>query len=501
VARHRDRRSTPIALVYGFLVFAGLAVSSCAKSTPALVTRPTLNSIQQLQEDLTAAAKMPGVQRATWGIAVQSVARNERLFDLNPQTLMVPASVTKLVSVATAVDAVGWDYRFTTTLRSAGSIEDGVLRGDLLVVGGGDPAIGGRGGDDFSTWIEALKKGGIHRVDGRVVGIDDAFEEPRPGFAWSWDDLGYSTGAVFGALNLAENRLSVTVTPGAVAGSATTLAYNVDAQELPITNRSVTATAGTAPLVWPEMRPGETTLTIAGSVPVGGMPATLLVAAGNPTEWFARLLRRRLIASGIEVTGPAADGDDIDIAPSDGTAILYTYRSHPLSDIAQALLKDSINLYGEAVQRLNAAGPLPHTNDQALEGIKQRLLAWGVPADGFQIVDGSGLSRRDVISPQALLTVLLRMYDPAGGSPWMRSLPVAGIDGTLATRMKGTPGENNVRAKTGTMSNVRSLAGYVNTRDGEPLAFVAIVNNFEGTGAQANAALDAMAIRLASFSR
>ena len=177
---------------------------------------------------------MPGVQRATWGIAVRSLARDEHLFDLNPQTLMVPASVAKLVSVATAVDAVGWDYRFTTTLRSTGSIEGGVLHGDLLVVGGGDPAIGGRGGDDFSTWIDALKTAGIHRIDGRVIGIDDAFEEPRPGFAWSWDDLGYSTGAIFGALNLAENRLTVTVTPGAVAGAPTSLAYNVDAQDLPI---------------------------------------------------------------------------------------------------------------------------------------------------------------------------------------------------------------------------------------------------------------------------
>jgi serine-type D-Ala-D-Ala carboxypeptidase/endopeptidase (penicillin-binding protein 4) len=483
------------------LALALLAVSSCAKPQPAPIARPPLSATQQLQNDLTAATKMPGVQRATWGIAVQSPARNERLFDLNPQTLMVPASVAKLVSVATAADAVGWDYRFTTTLRSAGSIDDGVLHGDLLVIGGGDPAIGGRGGDDFSTWIDALKKQGIHRVDGRVVGIDDAFEEPRPGFAWSWDDLGYSTGAVFGALNLAENRLSVTITPGAVAGSATTLVSNVDVQDLPITNRSVTAPPGSTPLVWPEMRPGETTLTIAGSVPAGGMPATLLVSAGNPTAWFARMLRRRLIASGIEVTGPAADGDDIGIAPSDGAAVLYTYRSHPLSDIAQPLLKDSINLYGEAVQRLNAVGPLPRTNDQALDGIRQRLLAWGIPADGFQIVDGSGLSRRDVISPQALLTVLLRMYDAGGASPWMRSLPVAGVDGTLAARMKGTPGENNVRAKTGTMSNVRSLAGYVNTRDGEPLVFVAIVNNFEGTGAQANAALDAIAVRLASFSR
>ena len=444
---------------------------------------------------------MPGVQRATWGVAVQSLTRNERLFDLNPQTLLVPASIAKLISVATAVDAVGWDYRFTTTMRATGTIDDGVLHGDLLIVGGGDPAIGGRGGDDVSAWIDALKGAGIKRIDGRIVGVDDAYEDPRPGFAWSWDDLGYSTGAIFGALNLAENRLTVTVNPGAFVGASTSLALNVDAQDLPITNRSVTGGAGSATLVWPEMRPGETALTIAGSVPVGGMPATLNIAAGNPTVWFARVLRRRLIASGIDVAGTAVDGDDVSIASPDTAATVYTYRSHPLSEIAQPLLKESINLFGEAVQRLNAAGPPPRSNDQALEGIKQRLMSWGISADAFQLVDGSGLSRRDVLAPEALLTVLARMYEPSGSSPWMRALPIAGVDGTLATRMRGTPGENNVRAKTGTMSNVRSLAGYATSRSGEPLAFVAIVNNFEGTGAQANGALDAIAVRLASFSR
>jgi len=444
---------------------------------------------------------MPGVQRAIWGVAVQSLARNERLFDLNPQALMVPASVAKLVSVATAVDAVGWDYRFTTTLRAGGAVESGTLRGDLLVVGGGDPAIGGRGGDDFTTWVDALKSAGIHRIDGRIVGVDDSFEEPRPGFAWSWDDLGYSTGAIFGALNLAENRLSVTVTPGQFAGAPTSLAFNVEAQDLPITNRSVTGAPGSATLVWPEMRPGEPWLTIAGSVPVGGMPATLTVSAGNPTAWFARMLRRRLMASAIDVTGPAVDADDVNIPTPDAAAILFTYRSHPLSDIVRPLLKESINLYGEAVQRLNASGPVPHTNDQALDGMKQRLASWGIAAEGFQLVDGSGLSRRDVLAADTLLTILSRLYDPSGTSPWMTALPIAGVDGTLAARMKGTPAENNVRAKTGTMSNVRSLAGYLKTRDGEPVAFVAMVDNFEGTGAQANAALDAIAVRLASFSR
>src|ERR1051325_9325460 len=284
---------TPVLFAFCILHFAFLTAACAPKAPPAVITPPPIDHVRQLQEDLAAATKMPGVQRATWGIAVQSLARNERLFDLNPRTLLVPASVAKLVSVATAADAVGWDYRFTTTMRASGPVEGGALHGDLLIIGGGDPASGGRGGDDLSAWIDALRAAGVKHIDGRIVGVDDAYEDPRPGFAWSWDDLGYSTGAIFGALNLGENRLTVTVNPGAFTGASTALAFNVEGQDLPITNRSVTGAPGTTVLVWPEMRPGETTLTIAGSVPVGGMPATLTVSAGNPTPWFGALLRPR----------------------------------------------------------------------------------------------------------------------------------------------------------------------------------------------------------------
>jgi D-alanyl-D-alanine carboxypeptidase/D-alanyl-D-alanine-endopeptidase (penicillin-binding protein 4) len=124
-----------------------------------------------------------------------------------------------------------------------------------------------------------------------------------------------------------------------------------------------------------------------------------------------------------------------------------------------------------------------------------------VPLLSQQIVDGSGLSRRDAVSAEAVLAVLQRMHDPSGGSPFVAALPVAGVDGTLSGRMRNTPAAGNVRAKTGTMSNIRSMAGYVKTRDGETLAFVAIINNFEGPGAAANQALDAVAVSLASFSR
>jgi D-alanyl-D-alanine carboxypeptidase/D-alanyl-D-alanine-endopeptidase (penicillin-binding protein 4) len=445
---------------------------------------------------------MPGVSRAAWGVVVQSLDRRERLFALNADTLLVPASVAKLVTVATAADAVGWDYRYTTTLHGTGPIVDGVLRGDLVVVGSGDPSTGGRAGDDLSSWVDRLRAAGIRRIEGRIIGDDNAIEEPRPQLAWAWDDLGYTTGALFGALNLAENRTTVTIAPGSSAGAPPTVTADPRLAFRTVMNRVATGPPGSPQLLWPEQRPGDPALTVAGSIPAAAPAATLAVAVGNPTLWFASALKNRLVRDGIEVTGEAADVDDVTPLPThDATTVLYTHRSRTLAEIAQPLLKDSINLYAEALMRLNAAGDVFPTNDAALDGLRKRLDSWGISNASYQLVDGAGLSRRDTISAEAVLAVLERMADSSGLSPFVTGLPIAGVDGSLATRMKGTPAERNLRAKTGTMSNIRTLAGYVTTRDGERLAFVVLINNFEGTGANANNALDEIAVRLASFSR
>jgi D-alanyl-D-alanine carboxypeptidase/D-alanyl-D-alanine-endopeptidase (penicillin-binding protein 4) len=419
--------------------------------------------------------------------------------------------VAKLVAVATAAEAVGWDYRFETTVSGTGPVVDvstgtaserGVLKGDLVIRGTGDPSIGGRGGDDLASLIDALTAAGVRRIDGRVIGDDDAIEEPRPALAWAWDDLGYPTGAIFGALNLAENRMTVSVSPGAAVGLPAAAAPEPLAAERPLVSRVVTGEASSVQMLWAEQRPAELFLTIAGTIPIGAPTARLTVSAGNPTLWFASVLRNRLIAAGIPVTGPAVDVDDLEL-PLDRAALttLFVYRSRPLAEIVQPLLKESINVYAEAVMRLNARpGTLP-TNDAALEGLRLRLASWGLAATAQQLVDGSGLSRRAVISVDAIVAVLQRMHDRDGRSPWMTAMPVAGVDGSLRTRMVGTAAQGNVRAKTGTMSNVRSLAGYVTTAEGERLAFAVIVNNFEGTGAEATAAVDAIAARLAAFSR
>ena len=154
------------------------------------------------------------------------------------------------------------------------------------------------------------------------------------------------------------------------------------------------------------------------------------------------------------------------------------------------MLKYSRNLYAETVLWLTTGTAGPRATGPALVAVRDRLAEWGIAGGDHQIVDGSGLSRRNTVTARALVTILNRFYDPGRTSPWMQALPVAGRDGTLATRLAGTPAENNLAAKTGSMSNIRSLAGYVRTVDGEALAFAVIVNNFEGSGRDAEAAID-----------
>ena len=458
--------------------------------------------LSKLKADILETSTSPGVQRGTWGVAVQSLDRHERLFSLNPDILLVPASTAKLVTVAAAAEAVGWDYRYETTVSATGPISRGVLHGDLLVVGSGDPTIGGRAGAGLFSWVAAIRAAGVRRIEGRIIGDDNAVEEPRPQLAWAWDDLGYSTGAVFGALNLAENRIFLTIAPGPAIGTPTHISVEPQATSRPIANRSLTSQRGSTTALWPEQRPGETYVTIDGTLAVGASPVTLAVSAGNPTAWFVDVLRHQLATAGIEITGRAYDVDDLESAvPTASASVLHRHRSEPLSTIVQPLLKESINLYAEAALRLNVPPGVFPTNDAALAAVTARLSSWGAPAGSHQLVDGSGLSRRDALTANTIMTVLTRVADPSGASPLLRGLPVAGVDGSLAQRMRGTAAAGNVRAKTGTMSNSRSLAGYVTSRDGERLAFVILVNNFEGTGAQATSAIDAMAVRLANFSR
>jgi serine-type D-Ala-D-Ala carboxypeptidase/endopeptidase (penicillin-binding protein 4) len=519
-----------------------VALTGCAKPppvAPAPSPAAVVDPLQQLGRDLDGLLDRPGHLHGTWGVLVQSLKGNERLYERNARTLMVPASAMKLVTVAAAAEAVGWDYRFETRLLATGPIVDGVLRGDLLIVGSGDPSVMGppsrgderprfgeaspRSRDDerprfdngprladagptgiemTRPWVDALRARGVTRIDGRVIGDDENVGEPRPGFAWSWEDLGYSYGALPGALNIAENAVVITLSPGSTAGLPTIVEVNPPGAGMPVVNHSTTVAADAPRSVWPELRPGEAVLSVHGTIPAGSPPVSIAAAVGNPTLWFARVVRNDLLNAGIDVAGDAVDGDDLVVAPDRTTAtLLHAHESLPLAEVAKPLLKDSINLYAEGVLWLATGRDGPRNTDAALAAVRLRLESWGIPKEGIQIVDGSGLSRRDVVAADTLVAILRRFHDEARTSPWMQAFPVAGRDGSLERRMKGTPAEGNAIAKTGTMSNIRALAGYVRTADGEPLAVALIANNFEGPGPGVTATIDAIVARLAAFRR
>ena len=506
------RSPIPVSARTRALVCLAVALAASCKTSPPTLPAPDVPAprlpaasgspaLDQLRRTFLATTALPGVRRATWGIAVQSLDTHERLVELNPAALLTPASAAKILPAAAASEAAGWDYTYETVLRATGPVVNGVLQGDLVAVGSGDPTIEGRIGQGFQPWVAAVRAAGIRRVQGRVIGDDDRMEEPRPPLAWAWDDIGFPTGILFGALNAYENRITVTITPGATVGAPATATLERHAMGRPLVSRAVTGLPSSEEILWPEQRPGDAFLTIAGAIPLRAKPAAVLASAGNPTLWFASVLRERLLQAGIEVQGAAADMDEIRPAPPRTGTTLYVHRSPPLSAIVQPMLKNSVNLYAEAVLRLSAPRGGPATMEAALDGLRRRLTGWGMAADAEQLVDGSGVSRRSVVSADALCAVLERMYDPASRSPFVQALPLAGVDGTLLERMRGTAAAGNVRGKTGTMTNVRALAGYATTRDGEHLAFAILANNFEGNGDAATQAIDTMATALAAFRR
>ena len=452
--------------------------------------------------DLDALVGAPALQHGYWGVLIKSLKSDETLYSLNAKRLMMPASNMKIVTLAAAADRLGWDYTYATKIYAAGRIDAGVLQGDLLVVGSGDPSIG-ESPDTLGAWAEQLAGRGIRTIAGRVIGDDNAFDDDGLGFGWSWDDLPDDYAAGVSALQFNENAVRVTVSPGPAAGDWAGVSVSPAGSGLVVDSALTTSAAGTVTSIEAHRLPGSARLELRGTVPLGAAPVTRLVSVDNPTQFFVNALRTTLIGHGIDVRGPSVDIDDIrDAPPRPDGAPLINYRSAPLSTLAIRLMKASQNLYAETFLKTLAAGPAVATTAAGRTIAQTALQAWGVGADGLILRDGSGLTRYDYVTPDALVTILSHIDREASlKGPFEASLPIAGRDGSLANRMKGTAAEGNARAKTGSMSNVRGLSGFVTTADGEPLVFSILANNFETAAATITRVADAIVVRLAEFKR
>ncbi|MBI3493866.1 MAG: D-alanyl-D-alanine carboxypeptidase/D-alanyl-D-alanine-endopeptidase, partial [Acidobacteria bacterium] len=473
---------------------------------PASPATPAPPALPALVHDIDTILADPALARGYWGIVIKSLRTDETLYSLNARKLMMPASNMKIVTLAAAAERLGWNSTYDTRIFGVGSLSDGVLNGDLLVVGSGDPSIGaidGMADRLFTNWAERLKSAGIRTVTGRVIGDDNAFDETELGFGWSWDDLPDDYAAGVSALQFNENMTRVTVGPGPAVGESASVSVAPAYSGLTINNIVTTGAAnGTTPVDVRRL-PGRSGLELSGSVPLGGAPRVLSVSVDNPTQFFVNALRAALIANGIDVRGAAVDVDDLTSPPSrpSGTALI-AYTSPPLSALATRLMKVSQNQYAETfLKTIGAAAGTP-TAAAGRAAAQTALQAWGVQQADVIQRDGSGLSRYDYVTPEALVTILAHVdRDARLRGPFEAALPIAGRDGTLANRMKGTPAEGNARAKTGSMANVRGLSGYVTTADGEPLVFSILANNFDAPADTITKAADAIVVRLAQFRR
>ncbi|MFN2493577.1 MAG: D-alanyl-D-alanine carboxypeptidase/D-alanyl-D-alanine-endopeptidase [Pyrinomonadaceae bacterium] len=485
--------------------------------------RTGTQSLSELQLRISEILRKPELAPATIGIKVASVETGRVLFETNSNKLLRPASNMKLYTVAAALDRLSPDYRFVTSVYARSKPDAaGIVHGDLTIYGRGDPSIAARfnngnyfkGIDELAARIIAA---GVKRVEGDLVGDETYFVGPQYGSGWEWDDLTWWYGAEVSSLTVNDNALDLSVKPGNQPGVPALVTTGPPDPLLTVTNRVVTGPRGTKRDITIYRGLASDVLELHGSIPLDDRGFSGGIGISRPALLFIYLLRASLAQQGVTISGrsrtvaPSVVPVGSNGGSSTGSTMqleLTTMSSPPLSVVAAHTLKPSQNLYTELILRTLGVAPpvkpesLPNRTSEAagIEVVRTFLREAGVDPITLVLNDGSGLSRGDMITADATVKLLSYMRRHRHATAFRDALPIAGIDGTLRNRLKGTPAENNLRAKTGTLSSASSLSGFVRDAAGEELVFSIIVNNYEENVDVRSLCIDPIAVLLASFS-
>ena len=459
------------------------------------------------------------------GIKVVSLDTGRVLFEENAAKLLRPASNMKLYTVATALDRLSPDYRFVTSVYATARPDaSGIVRGDLTIYGRGDPSIAARfnNGDYFKAIDDLavrIAAAGVKRVEGDLVGDETYFVGSKYGAGWEWEDLTWYYGAEVTPLTVNDNALDLFIKPGPAVGQPALITTGPPDPLLKIVNKVLTSAKGLRREISIHRGLGENTITITGSIPLEDRGYSGGIGISHPAMLFVYLLRTSLAQKGVVITGKSRTTGEVSLpAMITGVSIsgtgtpfqneIASLQSPPFSLIAAQTLKPSQNLYTELILRtLGKVTPPPATisalgqtsEELGLEAVKSFLKTAGIRPEALVLDDGSGLSRNDMITAEASVQLLAFMSKHRYASVFRDALPVAGVDGTLRNRMRGTAAENNVRAKTGSLSSAASLGGYLTTASGEKLAFSIMVNNYPRDVEPRTACIDPITVLLASF--
>ena len=402
-----------------------------------------------LRLEIDSLTSQPEFRNAQWGVLIVNPRTGDTLYSKNAGKLFMPASNMKIITSAAALTLLGPDYRYRTTFLTDGQVRDSLLDGNLLVIGRGDPTVSDRMRGTATTVMDALadslRAHGIRQISGSLARVGNAFPDSIYGYGWEWDDLGEYYGAGVDELIFNEGMAPTKLRP-----------------------------------------PPDTARDSLYSGP-----------AKNPAKAYLDAFHDALVRKSIRMDGAVRDS----IFPTPFKMdTLFVLVSPPLREILPALMKPSQNQIAEILLRtigLERGGL--GTADSARKIVGQQLLAWGVQPDGFVIRDGSGLSDQDLLTPETIVRVLDRIQRDTAFATYYNAMPIAGVDGTIDTRMKGTPAEGNVHAKTGTLAKARSLSGYVTSADGERLIFSILANNTTTPGSAVTHVADEIAASLAAY--
>ena len=519
----RPRTSTPVlpAATPTPLPADGSTVRS--STTRAAANEP--RTLAELLIRIEQIVHQPALESGFFAVKIFSLDTGNVIYEQNANKFVRPASNMKLYTVAAAFDRLTPEYHFITSVYAREKPDDGKVKGDLIIYGRGDPSIAARfnNGDYFkgiNELADRIVAAGVKRVKGDLVGDESYFNGDPLGSGWEWEDLQWSYGAPVSALTINDNAIDLIVRPGERAGAPVVITTGPPAASfMTIVNRATTTARGSKSDLNIHRSLGSNTLEISGSLAVGDNGFTGGVAIPDPALAFVTMLRDALIKRGVKIDGrlrtvDARSGGSIITAAVNSSQSntgsmqptpveITSLQSPAFSVIAAHTLKPSQNLYTELILRtlgkLTSTDPNRANETAGLEVVRSFLRQAGVGDNELALNDGSGLSRNDMIMADATVQLLTFMSKHRYFTQFRDALPIAGVDGTLRTRMRGTPAEGNVRAKTGSLSSVASLGGYVTTAAGEHLVFSMMLNNYPDAAAVRRESIDAIAVLLASF--
>ena len=458
---------------------------------PAPRTRPLRGSLAQR---LTSLLDQPPFDRASWGIFVQDDG-GRILYQRNADRFAVPASNTKLVVTAAAAVLLPADYRARTSAYANGRVQDGVLLGDLVLYGRGDPTWSQRcfgidtlapGACDSTFTVvdrlaDSIAARGIKRIRGKLIGDGSYFEPTLVHPAWNVWDLNWWYAAPVSGLGFHDNSVDFQIAPGPAVDAPPVITWTPDLAMFTFENRARTVPADSSTTIGDNFfrTPGTMDIWAGGTVALRRTPWIESFALPDPNRYAARALAAALLRKGIAVEGgTASTTDSLDYAAARAQPPIAEYLGRPLADIEFPILNTSQNWFAEMLLKILGREFRGEGSWDAGLDVERRFLIDSVKVDStaFALEDGSGLAAGNLITPRAFVGLLAYMRHHPKGAPFLAALPKSGQPGSLLRRFIGTPFEGRVTAKTGSIDRVNSLSGFVDRPNGRTYVFSVVAN-------------------------